>query len=328
MCVVFGVAYSISCITKLFNNFQILMLGRILSGIATSLLFSSFESWMVYEHNRMGFPTGALSQTFSYATFGNGVVAIICGLLASWCADTWGFVSPFMLSLAFLVIGTLLVVGMWGENYGDSTVDVKGTFTNAIVAMKQDKKIWLIGCVQSLFEAAMYTFVFMWTPALQGEKSETEPKEVLPFGLIFAAYMVCIMIGSSLFSIITSKWDISPERLGKYLFLVASGALLVPYFAVNRSIIAFAFLLFEVCCGIYFPCIGTIRGKYIPESSRAALMNFFRIGLNFLVVVVLVKVSALSNSTVFLICSLWLMISFFLHSYFVNLIPQHANNKV
>ena len=30
----------------------VLMLGRLFGGIATSLLFSAFESWMVSEHNR------------------------------------------------------------------------------------------------------------------------------------------------------------------------------------------------------------------------------------------------------------------------------------
>lgn len=30
------------------------MLGRLLGGIATSILYSAFESWMVYEHHKVG----------------------------------------------------------------------------------------------------------------------------------------------------------------------------------------------------------------------------------------------------------------------------------
>ena len=45
-----------------------------------------------------------------------------------------------------------------------------------------DVKILILGLVQSLFEASMYTFVFMWTPALT-EGGDVSP---LPFGLIFA----------------------------------------------------------------------------------------------------------------------------------------------
>lgn len=43
--------------------------------------------------------------------------------------------------------------------------------------------------MQSLFEAAMYTFVFLWTPALspRGEK--------IPHGMVFACFMAASMVG-------------------------------------------------------------------------------------------------------------------------------------
>ncbi len=44
------VTYILSCITKHSPQYRVLMLGRILGGIATSLLFSAFESWLVAEH--------------------------------------------------------------------------------------------------------------------------------------------------------------------------------------------------------------------------------------------------------------------------------------
>lgn len=44
----------------------------------------------------------------------------------------------------------------------------------------------ILGIVQSLFEASMYTFVFMWTPALQETDDGGREQEGLPFGLIFA----------------------------------------------------------------------------------------------------------------------------------------------
>lgn len=42
--------YSLGCVTKHFNSFWILAGGRVLCGVATSLLFSAFESWLVAEH--------------------------------------------------------------------------------------------------------------------------------------------------------------------------------------------------------------------------------------------------------------------------------------
>lgn len=53
--VIYVITYSLSCVTKHSPAFHVLMLGRILGGIATSLLFSSFESWLVAEHFKRGF---------------------------------------------------------------------------------------------------------------------------------------------------------------------------------------------------------------------------------------------------------------------------------
>jgi len=42
--------YIASCLTKHWNDYNTLMLGRLLGGISTSLLWSAFESWLVSEH--------------------------------------------------------------------------------------------------------------------------------------------------------------------------------------------------------------------------------------------------------------------------------------
>lgn len=63
-------------------SMPILLIGRILGGISTSLLFSSFESWMVSEHQKKKFPEELLNDTFAIASWGNGIVAIIAGILA------------------------------------------------------------------------------------------------------------------------------------------------------------------------------------------------------------------------------------------------------
>lgn len=52
-CVTYCITYILSCITKHSPHYKVLMLGRILGGIATSLLFSAFESWLVAEHNKV-----------------------------------------------------------------------------------------------------------------------------------------------------------------------------------------------------------------------------------------------------------------------------------
>lgn len=55
-----------------------------------------------------------------------------------------------------------------------------------------EPKIALLGAMQSLFEGSMYTFVFLWTPALSPNG------EHIPHGMIFACFMVSCMVGSAI----------------------------------------------------------------------------------------------------------------------------------
>ena len=94
-CVGYAIIYSLSCVTKHSPDYWVLMFGRLLGGIATSLLFSAFESWMVTEHKRQNFSDAALGQTFSRATLLNGVVAVSSGFVGQWARDINGPVAPF-----------------------------------------------------------------------------------------------------------------------------------------------------------------------------------------------------------------------------------------
>lgn len=71
-------AYSLGCFTKHSASFSVLLIGRLLCGVATSLLYSAFESWLVAEHFRRGYYSDLLGGTFAKAVFiGNGLVAIV-----------------------------------------------------------------------------------------------------------------------------------------------------------------------------------------------------------------------------------------------------------
>ena len=53
--------YTFGCCTKHFNNFWILLVGRLFCGVATSLLYSAFESWLVAEHFKVRSPAAGIS---------------------------------------------------------------------------------------------------------------------------------------------------------------------------------------------------------------------------------------------------------------------------
>ena len=54
-----------------------------------------------------------------------------------------------------------------------------------------------------------------------------------------------------------------------------------------------SFFAFEACVGMYFPLIGTLRSKYLPDAYRGVIMNLFGIPLNLIVVGVFLSISKL-----------------------------------
>ncbi|XP_040986748.1 molybdate-anion transporter-like [Juglans microcarpa x Juglans regia] len=322
-CVTYCIAYILSCITKHSPEYKVLMLGRILGGIATSLLFSAFESWLVAEHNKRGFEQQWLSITFSKAIFlGNGLVAIVSGLFGNLLVDTLGFgpVSPFDAAACFLAIGMAIIMSSWSENYGDPSEnkDLLAQFKAAAVAIASDEKIALLGAIQSLFEGSMYTFVFLWTPALSPNEEE------IPHGFIFATFMLASMLGSSIASRLLARSSPKVESYMQIVFVISSASLLLPILtnfliapskvkggsiSFSGCILVAGFCAFEACVGIFWPSMMKMRSQYIPEEARSTIMNFFRIPLNIFVCVVLYNVDAFPMTIMFGMCSIFLFVA-------------------
>merc|ERR1712194_985686 len=57
-----------------------------------------------------------------------------------------------------------------------------------------------------------------------------------------------------------------------------------------------SFLVFEMTVGLYFPMMGTLKGVIVPEESRAAIYNLYRVPLNIIVVLSLVAKLSIENA--------------------------------
>jgi MFS family permease len=64
-CILYCLLEIVINILEHYDNFTILIIGRILGGVSTNLLFSAFESWMTTEHRRRGFPENWLQRTYA-----------------------------------------------------------------------------------------------------------------------------------------------------------------------------------------------------------------------------------------------------------------------
>ncbi|GJU55749.1 reverse transcriptase domain-containing protein [Tanacetum coccineum] len=107
----------------------------------------------------------------------------------------------------FLAIGMAVIISTWTENYGDpsESKDLMTQFRGATVAIALDEKIALLGTIQSLFEGSIYTFVFLWTPALSPNGED------ISHGFTFAIFMLFSMLGSSLASHLLTHSSIKIE---------------------------------------------------------------------------------------------------------------------
>jgi len=315
-CIVYCVLEIIINTLEHSTNFGILLLGRVLGGISTNLLFSAFESWMTTEHRKRGFPEEWLSRTYSAASIGNGTMAILAGVISQVLEDQFGHIGPFQGAIALTVLALVLVLP-WEENYGETKEDEKKKGGNALSdqffegwkVTLSTSSIWKIGLIQALSEGVMYTFVFMWVPTLL---SMNLPGGV-PTGCVFSAMMMAITIGGmifpilqSIFSTVLGSKDSASEACASFIYFAAAASMAVPahYLAGAASGDHFAsiivsFMLVECCVGLFMPVAGTLRSKYVPDALQGAILNIFRLPLNAVVVSGTYATDVLEPSVVF-----------------------------
>jgi MFS family permease len=152
LCICYCLCYMFSVSMKHFKNFYLLLLGRVAGGIATSLLFSVFESWLIGAHIENGLTRSGisddnsndnddkveeekwLSKSFAYSTYGSSLVAIGSGVLANIVVENsgemkslpilggkvyyGGYVAAFDTCIIPLILCCTVIMCLWEENYG------------------------------------------------------------------------------------------------------------------------------------------------------------------------------------------------------------------
>ncbi len=82
-----------------------------------------FESWYACRHlEHLGLPASLVAETFSSATFANGLLAICAGMMANAAAETplrLGPTAPFLLAVPCFAGCFAVVAAAWDENYGN-----------------------------------------------------------------------------------------------------------------------------------------------------------------------------------------------------------------
>ncbi|CAG5088244.1 Similar to mfsd5: Molybdate-anion transporter (Takifugu rubripes) [Cotesia congregata] len=314
LCVFYFISTIVACLCTNYSDLMMLHLGRIFGGISASILFSSFESWYISRHLSADLPHDWMGSTLASSTFYNGLLAIAAGILASILADTldYGPVAPFMFTIPVCILSGLICMTTWREN------SHKKVYSNLLqglsVIFRNDGLLIYLGLIQTLFETIMYTFIFLWTPIL-------DPIQ-LSNGLIFSLFMLCIVFGSALHSILVNYYQISRLMLLCSSVVLALFSIAVSTIGIHVQmqfdgeqigtyICLVSFLIFEISVGIYYPAIGYLRGIIVPEVHRTSVANWFRLPSNLLICVVLlyIRIGVPDNRLIFALSAMCLSIA-------------------
>lgn len=99
--------------------------------------------------------------------------------------------------------------------------------------------------------------------------------------------MCSMMFGSQLYNNVTSSSAAPAKRILICTLALASMCFFFPAYVRKESITLWAFCIFEVCCGIYYPVMGSLKGKLIDDGARASVYGILRVPLNAFVVIAL-----------------------------------------
>ena len=116
----YGFLYSLCCILTAYGStFPVLIIGRVLGGLSTAILFSAFESWLVAASQAAGLPSKGLDTVFTQQTVLNSILAVFSGLVAQFLADFVSVEIVFMLAALVLVTMVALCAVTLAENKGE-----------------------------------------------------------------------------------------------------------------------------------------------------------------------------------------------------------------
>lgn len=293
-CVAYCICYGITCLTMLSHNLYALYLGRFFGGIATTLLFSVFEAWMITEYHLLQLDESmvSLSQVFANMTTTSTITAIFSGIignaLVQWFDSRLG---PFLASLVCCFGAGVLILVMWRENYGsvDKSKQTLGArkLKHRMLGALTNPKVMALNFASCCFEGPMYLFVFFWSAALKSVRVKSGNQDELPFGLIFSSFMCAMMAGSRITTIqdqLYSK-DSALNTL-MLVFAITSGGFAISTILDHEYMLFWAFCVVEGCVGAYFPKMALMKSNIVDDYARGGVYSALRLPLNVFVVVV------------------------------------------
>lgn len=326
-CLVYCAAYVIACLSVLFDNIFILFAGRIAGGVATTLLYSVFEAWLITEYHSRGLDRSnlKLGGIFSNMTMLSSIVAIASGIFGDALVAQFegARIWPFIAGAGSASMAAVLILKLWPENHGvtgprkdnsEQPASLAFDLRSSLHKVLADRRIWGLGLTSTFFEGTMYLFVFFWSAALKSARLRSGSEEELPFGIIFSSFMCAMMAGSALFSLAVPRHTKeSTSGVLMIVVLTTSCCLSAAVLLESEHALFWALCMVELCIGAYFPSMSYLKSEVVEDGVRGRVYSVLRLPLNLFVVVAhsLDQEGDAHRNHVFMTCAALLMLSFF-----------------
>lgn len=96
------------------------------------------------------------------------------------------------------------------------------------------------------------------------------------------------MFGSMVYNNVTTSASKFPVTQVLVCTLgAASACFFLPAYVRDEAITLWCFCVFEVCCGLYYPAMASLKGKLVEDGARASVYGILRVPLNAFVVLAL-----------------------------------------
>lgn len=330
-CLGFCIIHSIACLTVLSSSLPVIFLGRVLSGVGLTLLWTVFESWMVTEFNARGLHASSISLTtmFGIMTTSNCMCAILGGVLGHCLVLALrSRTNPFVLGIALEFVAVYLMFRDWNENYGTRQTTDEEEISEAPEKSSEgafgDVRVWMLSFITCFFEGANFLILYFWPGMLQdahrralleaGDDDAAANASEVPYGVVFASFMATMILGALTFGAIAQQAGsgggapaslvnrvrraVAPYQLFAAAIALASASLFLLGTVRSELGIFLSFHLYELCNGVYVPSIAYQRGIIVDESRRTGLYGLMKIPL-FVFVILSLNLSAAGTFCLF-----------------------------
>ncbi|RDA84583.1 hypothetical protein CP532_1102 [Ophiocordyceps camponoti-leonardi (nom. inval.)] len=283
------------------RSMPMLILGRVAGGMATTLLFSAFETSMICEYNflKLDESTLPLKTVLENMTLVNSAVAMISGVAGDALVTASGMRSmPFTLADLCCAVAQVLILFLWRDDepqglscllcrhvkssvpvvdwrWRDCQLGIETVLTN--------KKISVLTFATCCFEGAMYLFIFFWTAALTSVRLQAGIDDKPPLGLIFSSFMCAMMAGSLVSATVKTPSRQSAMMVLYLAMVIGSGSLSCAVLFEDERKLFWAFCVLEATIGAYFPAMGFLKSEYVDDKMRGHVYGALRLPLNLFV---------------------------------------------